>query len=187
MIKQITVTFNFDSETDQVSDICTFINGAEVKKKTTRSTKTKEIIMEDEAIIKLEETKLVFNNKAVSDMKIEHENRIVIEYVKTTGKELIPIIGTDLAFEKEGSGNKLTKTNTVAYKGKQNTILAEYGTEFTIEPYKGELWKLVSKNEGVKKAPTSYKDVVKQADEINTDLYTDGDDTTEIGEMTFTL
>ena len=46
---------------------------------------------------------------------------------------MVPIIGSDIAFDEEGSGNKVTKSNTVTYKGNANTILAEYGTEFSLK------------------------------------------------------
>jgi hypothetical protein len=47
------------------------------------------------------------------------------------------VIGTDAAFGTKG-GNKLTKTNTVSFRGAANDKLAEYGTTFKIEPSEDE-------------------------------------------------
>lgn len=187
MIRQVTVTFNFDPEEEQaVTDLTCFIDGVEKKKKTTRSVKPKaEPIMEDEAIITLEPTKIIFNNKVVADMGLVYQDRLIIKYQKIDGsKKPVPTIGKDIDFNEEGLGNKLTKTNTLAYRGKANTILAEYGTEFGIEEYKPGIWKLISKNEGIK-PPTTYKSVEAAAEKLDVAIFVDDNDTSEIGDMTF--
>ena len=94
----------------------------------------------------MREGKLVFNNRAMADLKIEAGDRIVIKYEKGD-KSLFPVIGTDFAFNEEGSGNKMTKSQTISYKGNQNTVLAEFGDEFTVEEYQDNIWKLVSLGE----------------------------------------
>ena len=186
MLKQVTFTFNFDTETEEISGITTFIDGVEKKKKTTKKAKA-EVVLENESIITLTETKLEFNNKAVAEMGIEHENRIVIEFQKVTGK-VTPIVGTDESFKKEGTGNKLTKTNTVAYKGKQNTILSEYGSEFALEPFGDGLWKMVSKSpEKSQKAANSFEAAITLAENTDTDLLIEDDNTDEIDPLSFTI
>lgn len=152
MIKEIKVTFQFDPETELVSNLICSVDGVEKKKKaTSRKKKEEPIEMASEALITLEETKLVFNNKAVADMELEPEDRIILVYEQEKkSKKLIPVIGTDIAFDKEGSGNRLTKSFTVGYKGKQNAVLAEFGTEFALEPYGDGLWKMVSTDPNAK-------------------------------------
>lgn len=187
-MKQFTVTFEFDQETETVSNIKTFVDGVEKKKKTTKQTKSKEVILEESSIITLTDNKLEFNNKAVAEMGISHETRVVIKYEKFGPKNMIPIIGTDESFDEEGAGNKLTKTNTVAFKGKQNTVLKEYGAEFTLEAYKDGIWKLVSLGGAViSSSAESYEKAVEKAEVIPTDLFTEEDEDTEIDEMEFTL
>lgn len=185
---QVTVTFNFDpTEETPVSDLTCFIDGIEKKKKTTRSTKTKEIVLEDEALVTLEPTKIQLNNKAVADMNIVYGERVIIKYEKIEKtKKYFPVIGSDTSMGEEGSGNKITKTNSVAYKGKANTILAEYGTEFSVEPYKEGVWKLVSKNPPIKKV-ISYQEIENQAEDLDFTMITDSDEEIEIGEMPFKL
>lgn len=181
------VTFDFDPETELVSNIQCSIDGVEKKKKTTR--KKSEVIEElaSEALIILEPNKLVFNNKAVLDMKLEYGDRIVIKWEpKEKGaKILIPIIGKDSGFDEEGSGNKITKTFTSAYRGNQNTILSELGSQFTIEPYKDGLWKLISKTNP--NAVKTIVEAVKIAEKVEPMLMIDNADNSEIDEFQFTL
>ena len=193
MLQQVTVNFNFDPEEGTVSDLTCFVDGVERKKKATRSTTKKEsepVKLEDEAIMKVEDAKLVFNNKIVADMGLVYQDRLVIKYKQLDGqKKPMPLIAKDVDWAEEGTGNKLTKTNTLSYRGKANTILSEYGTEFTIEPYKEGIWKLISKNEGVVKAtaPVTRKEVEAKADDLDVSINVDDDNTDEIEEIAFTL
>lgn len=190
MNKQFTVTFELDPKTEKVSNLTVFVDGVEKKSTTTRTAKKKEVELEDTAIITLEENKLVFNNRAVADMKLEWKDRVIIKYDKFedgVGKKLIPLIGTDFAFDQEGSGNQVTKTNTVSYRGKANTILSEYGNEFTIEEHDDGIWKLVPTSGGSENL--TYIETVEKAEEIDITVLTDeghGEDT-KIDEMTFKL
>ena len=186
MIKQIAITFDFNTETEEVTNIKTV--GSEVKaKKTTTTKKVKEVTEElaSEAIITLEPNKLTFNNKAVADMALEYEQRLVVEY-KKEGRTMTPIIRKD-----EEAGNKVTKSNTVTYKGKANTVLAEYGTEFTILPLSDGVWKLVSTT--VKEyredqaSVFTLEDAISQAEATEPDLLVATDETTQIDEFTFKL
>lgn len=189
MVKQVTVTFEFDPAEELVSNLKCFVDGVEKKKTTTRSSKKKEEpVMEDEAIITLDPGKLILNNKAVADMELAYQDRVIIKYEKVKGsKLLIPTIAKD-----EEAGNKLTKTNTVAYKGNQNKILAEFGTEFGIEPYQGDIWRLVPKNAGKKpivevSKEDTYEDVIAAAEEIDLTIITEDDENIEIDEMMFKI
>lgn len=186
MMKQVNVIFNYDAETDTVSDVKCMIDGIEKKKKTTR--KAKDIAIEElapEAIITLESNKLVFNNRAVSDMELNYEDRIVIKW-KQEGKVMVPIIGKDTSFGEEGTGNKVTKTNTVTYKGKANTVLAERGSTFTLEKYSENIWKLVSTSQTVTDTVDKLEDIQVKAENTEADLIVDTDEETEV-EFKFTL
>ena len=187
-MKQVIVTFNFDPETELVSDVKCSIDGVEKKKKTTKTKKDIVTELEDEAVITLESNKLVFNNKAASVLEIAHESRIIIKWIPE-GKKMVPIIGTDIAFNEEGSGNKVTKSNTVTYKGNANTILSEYGTVFSLKPYKDELWKLVSNKVGgtISKPAEELDTVIAQAELVEPELLTELDNDIEIDELTFQL
>lgn len=191
-IKQVSVTFEFDSETELVSNVHAFVDGIEKKKTTTKKKKKEdeEEVMEDVATITREETKLVLNNKAMADMELAAEDRIIIKYEQIAkGKKKFPVIGSDISWNEEGSGNKITKGKSVAFRGKNNLVLAEYGTTFTLEPYKDGLWKLISLTQLESGGPVSetYEDVVDEAEKLDVTIITEDDDTTQIDELTFNL
>lgn len=186
MNKKITVTFEFDVETETTSNLTCFVDGIEKKKTTARKAKPKEIVLEDEALVTLEKNKIVFNNRCAAEMGLEWENRVIVKYEKFKGENLpMPIVGKDTSFDQEGSGNKVTKTNSIAYRGKANAILEKHGIEFKIIPYKEGIWRLISTSE----VPTdlSYKDVA-EAEKIDIKIITDeGPDEIAIEEMTYKL
>lgn len=183
-MKQVIVTFNYDPETDTVSDVQCSIDGVEKKRKTTRKVKDVVEEMSSIALVTLEPNKLVFNNKAVADMGLEYEDRIVIKWEKK-GKQMIPIIGKDLAFNEEGTGNKVTKANTITYKGKANLVLADYGTEFTLSQIGEGIWELVSNIQ--KSEDTTLESVIEDAIATEPDLLVTTDEETVIDKLTFQL
>ena len=85
-----------------------------------------------EPLITLEANKLVLTKGAVDTLKPCEDCRIDIKY-KKKDKKLVPVIGTDAAFGTK-AGNKLTKTNTVSYRGAANDKLSAYGSVFHLEP-----------------------------------------------------
>lgn len=184
MIKQVNVVFEYDPEMDLVSNIKCFIDGVEKKKTTTtRKATRKDVVLEDESIITLEENKISFNNKAASEMGLTPDSRIIIKY-KTEKDILFPIIGTDISFDEEGSGNKLTKSLTVACRGKANAILSEHGTKFYITYYEDGIWKLVSKDKDPVK---TYETIIDQVEKQDFTVFTEDDQNLEISEMMFKI
>lgn len=186
MIKSVIVTFDFDTETELVSNVLCNVDGVEKKKRTTKSKAKVEEEMAAEPLITREETKLVFNNKIVADMDIQHEDRIVIKWEKVKNSKVVfPIIGKDIAFDEERSGNKVTKAFTIGYKGNQNRVLAEFGSQFTIEPYKEGIWKLISTTSAT--TSKTLEDTIKAVEKVDADIITEKDEEIEIDEMQFTL
>lgn len=187
-LKQISVTFEFDPSTETVSKLKCFVDGVEKRKTTTTRSKKQPTEIETDAIITLESNKLVFNNKAILDIGLEYQDRVVLKYEKNKDFPIpFPIIGTDISFDQEGSGNKVTKTNSVSYRGKANEVLAEYGSKFGIEQYAEGIWKLISLD-GTK--PLIYESIVDKAEEIEEEsvkILTEDDEDIEINEMTFKL
>lgn len=144
-MEQVIVTFNFDPETKLVSDVHCTVDGIESKKKTTR--KVKDVVNKDaqdsEPIVTLEANKVIFNAGAVNALDIQYEDRVVIKWVAAENKRMVPIVGKNTAFGEESTGNKITKSNTMTYKGNANIVLAEYGSEFTLKPYEEGIYRLI--------------------------------------------
>jgi uncharacterized protein YabE (DUF348 family) len=181
-INKVTVTFDFEPEQQVVTNLVCTVDGVEKKKRTSRK-KTTPPVLEKEAIITREDNRLVFNNKAFADMELSSDNRIILKYEKLDNIR-VPIIGTDTAFGEEGGGNKVTKNQTISYRGKVNTILAEYGTTFTIESYKNNLWKLISDNIQLQEQP--MEDMIPQ--QIDDSIFTgDKEDSLELEKLPFKL
>lgn len=179
MVKQVIVTFEFDTDTDSVKNVKCSVDGVEKKKTSTR--KKEEVVkeMEKQAIITLEETKLVLNNKAVADLGATSENRVLIRF-EQKGKTVFPIISTD-----DEKGNKLTKAGTVAYKGKQNEVLAEFGTTFTLVPFKEGLFKLVSLD--AKEDAGSLLEDLEEASNIEPVIILDDEENIDLDDLTYKL
>ena len=89
-----------------------------------------------EPLITLEAKKLVLTQGAVDALNPCEDCRIDIKY-KKKDKKSVPIIATDVTFKTKG-GNKLTKSNTVSYRGSANEKLSAYGTTFKLEPTEDE-------------------------------------------------
>ena len=120
------IEFDFDPETGEYTPINRTIVNDDIKK-------AKSTIKDDgskEPIVTLEDNKLVLNSKAVELLGAEWEDRISIIYQKH-GNNLVPVIGKDDVFNCK-SGNKLTKSKTISCRGKANTELSKYGSEFKL-------------------------------------------------------
>ena len=120
------IEFDFNPETGEYTPINRTIVNDDIKK-------AKSTIKDDgskEPIVTLEDNKLVLNSKAVELLGAEWEDRISIIYQKH-GNNLVPVIGKDDVFNCK-SGNKLTKSKTISCRGKANTELSKYGSEFKL-------------------------------------------------------
>ena len=118
-------------------------------------------------------------------MQVCEDCRIDIKYEKK-GKKAVPIIGTDAAFGTK-AGNKLTKSNTVSYRGAANDKLAAYGTVFKLEPTKNEgIYYLVGNGE-----PEEMKvpdEIINIENELDVEMLDNIDlDTKELGGFDFKL
>lgn len=76
------------------------------------------------------------NESACTLLNIKVGNTVHINYPKKDNK-YVPVIGASEAFNVK-SGNKLTKSLTVSFRGSANSKLAEYGTLFTLKPSERE-------------------------------------------------
>ena len=105
------------------------VDTASTKRTTSKVTKIEE---NKEPLITLDQNKLILNTGAVETLNVCADCRIDIKY-KKKGSISVPVIGTDTAFGTKG-GNKITKNNTVSFRGSANEKLSEFGTEFKLEP-----------------------------------------------------
>lgn len=182
MIKAVNITFDIDTDSGSVKNVKCTVEGQ--VKKTTR-TKKKSEVMEPYAIIDRLDTKLVFNNKALAELGAEPGDRIPVTYKEIDGL-LKPVISVS-----DTAGNKLTKSQSVLFRGDQNTVLAEFGDQFTIEPLTEGQFKLVTIAGNIEttdavKAEVIVSDttVTKEIDELTYEA-TESDDLTDIDVLQF--
>lgn len=150
------------------------IKKAASKKKAAKKDESKD------PMLVLSENKYSINNAAVEllGLDLDEENRLDIKYEKK-GKTSVPVFGTSTAFGTPSKGNKLTKSLTVACRGKANDELAAYGTEFVITPHptKSDLFVLVGSgtvevpdgDENIGEPDTSLV-IPREVDDDNLDL-----------------
>lgn len=131
----------FHYEVNEQTGEITYIGKEEISvdtKATKSATKTStkasaaKVDANPDPIITLDSNKLVLTQGAVDLLQVCEDCRVDIKY-KKKDKKAVPIIGTDAAFGTK-SGNKLTKSNTVSYRGAANEKLSAYGTTFKLEP-----------------------------------------------------
>lgn len=119
----------FHYEVDETTGEITYIGKEEIKVDTKVSTKKIQKDEDPEPKLYLEETKYRLTSAAIALMGVTTDDKLDIRY-ESTEDGSIPIIGTEKVFGT--GGNKLTKSNTVLYKGIKNEELAKFGHEFTI-------------------------------------------------------
>lgn len=135
MIQTFKVLFTYeqDDETGEVKVINREVVNDDLpkaKKKTSTPKKSK-ADENPEPELTLEDNKYCLNTAAVELLGVEAEDRIDIKFEKRD-KVRVPVIGCNTAFGTQG-GNRLTKSNTVSYRGKNHDLLEEYGTVFSFK------------------------------------------------------
>ena len=145
-------------------------------KSSTAKKSTSKVDDNPEPLITLEANKLVLTQGAVDALNPCEDCRIDIKY-KKKDKKLVPVIGTDAAFGTK-AGNKLTKTNTVSYRGAANDKLSAYGTVFRLEPTEEEgiFYMVGDKNPIEPEVPKELVDIESELDIPSLDDLDNADD-----------
>lgn len=133
MIQRFKVLFTYeqDDETGEVKVLNREVVNDDLPKTKKSSPKksTKDENPDPELI--LEDNKYSLNTAAIELLGVEADDRIDIKFEKRD-KTRVPVIGCNTAFGTQG-GNRLTKSNTVSYRGKNHDLLEEYGTVFSFK------------------------------------------------------
>ena len=129
----INISFNYNEDTNTIDNIVI--------------RNYKSFPKEVEPIVEVKENKLVLSPKAISVLQSVHGDRISINYVQDGNELTFPIIGKSSVFADQDSGNRLTKSNTVSFRGFQRDLLLKYGTIFILEEFRDNIFRLVPKVE----------------------------------------
>lgn len=105
----------------------------------------------DEATVTVADNKLVLSKEAVKALGGVAGDRITINYWTVDSKTTFPVIGKSECFGDSTGGNRLTKSNTVSFRGTQRDILLEYGSFFKLirfnNYFKMEKVEVISEND----------------------------------------
>lgn len=94
------------------------------------------------AIVEVGDNKLILSKDAVKALDAKAKDRIAVNYWTIDCETTFPLIGRSESFTDPTDGNKLTKSNTVSFRGEQRQILLRYGSNFKLERFK-DYFKLV--------------------------------------------
>lgn len=129
----INISFNYHEDTNTIDNIVI--------------RNYKSFPKEVDPIVEVKENKLVISPKAVSLLQCIPGDRISVNYVQEGNELTFPVIGKSSVFADQDSGNRLTKSNTVSFRGFQKTLLQKYGNIFILEEFRDGIFKLSPKVE----------------------------------------
>ena len=191
---KLDILFHYDVN-EQTGEI-TYIGKEEISvdtKATKSATKTStkasaaKVDANPDPIITLDSNKLILTQGAVDLLQVCADCRVDIKY-KKKDKKAVPIIGTDAAFGTK-SGNKLTKSNTVSYRGAANEKLSAYGTTFKLEPTedKGIYYLVGDKIQEENSVPDEIIDIENELDIESLDNINIDEDDKDLEKFDFNL
>lgn len=186
----------FHYEVNEQTGEITYIGKEEISvdtKATKSATKTStkasaaKVDANPDPIITLDSNKLILTQGAVDLLQVCADCRVDIKY-KKKDKKAVPIIGTDAAFGTK-SGNKLTKSNTVSYRGAANEKLSAYGTTFKLEPTedKGIYYLVGDKVQEENSVPDEIIDIENELDIESLDNINIDEDNKDLEKFDFNL
>lgn len=186
----------FHYEVNEQTGEITYIGKEEISvdtKATKSATKTStkasaaKVDANPDPIITLDSNKLILTQGAVDLLQVCADCRVDIKY-KKKDKKAVPIIGTDAAFGTK-SGNKLTKSNTVSYRGAANERLSAYGTTFKLEPTedKGIYYLVGDKVQEENSVPDEIIDIENELDIESLDNINIDEDDKDLEKFDFNL
>lgn len=181
---KLNVTLQYNPETDTIDSYKVTLDGVANKTTTTKKVGTTKKSGLEGLVVVREEGKLVLSEQLLAELGAVHEDRINIVYEKIgvgDDKKTFPVIGKSESFGGKEAGNKLTKTNTVQYRGKANETLAAFGTTFGVELYKEGIYKLIGDVQADMDVP-----VKKAVQEVVMSIETTTDTNYEIEDLTDT-
>lgn len=124
------ISFDFDEVTQKVTNL-KVISLSKVN------------LDESEPLVQLMDNKLKLTPKAIEMIGAQVGDRIQVNYWTENNHNTFPLIGRSEFFTDKEEGSKLTKSNTVSFRGNKNTVLKVYGELFKLEEFKDNMFRLV--------------------------------------------
>lgn len=151
---------------DEITGEIKFIGKEEItvdtKKSVSKSTSSK-IDSNPEPIVTLSDSKLTLTQGAADLLGVNPDDKVAVKY----DKDKNPIIGSDSSFGTQ-TGNRLTKSLTVSYKGDKYNRLITYGDTFKLEKTDKEgIFKMIgNKDKDDLDVPEELVNITEEIDSI---------------------
>ena len=183
IVKQTLVTEFVDESTGELFKETREFKDDSVKTPSKKSSTKKSSKVNDddpEPKLYLEGNKYILNAAAIEALGVEVGDTIDIKNQKI-GNTRVKVIGSSETFGTK-SGNKLTKSNSVSYRGKSNEELAVLGDIFTLTPHSNADGLFILTGN---KQPNAVESVPEDEDEIMVEDIDIDEDSIEISEDDF--
>jgi hypothetical protein len=118
------ISFNYNEETETIENLV-------VKNLNKKQPPTVEVIGNT----------LLLSKSSIELLECVCGDKISVQY--TIDKSLIPVIGKASVFADEDTGNKLTKKNTVSFRGEQKKTLLSFGSKFYLQEFQEGMYKMI--------------------------------------------
>lgn len=115
------ISFDFDEKTQKVSNF-KVINAS--------------LTTSANCDVYIDENKLKLSDNLLNAINAVPGDRISINYWTVNNTETYPIISKAEVFTDGSDGTKLTKSNTISFKGHQRDSLIKFGNQFVISEFK---------------------------------------------------
>ena len=178
----ITYELSIDTETGEI--VGTKIVSKKEENNTPKKVNRKKTQEEDsEPKAYLEENKIKLNSAALELLGVEAGDKLDVQYDKNNS----PLIGTPEAFGSPKSGNKLTKSGTIAFRGNKNEELAKWGNEFNLVDRGNGIYRLVNEQVIQSEEVTDENVQIPEDDDLSLDIDSLVDDAEEVDSSMFKL
>lgn len=98
-------------------------------------------------VIEIGDKKLILSPLTIQILNAKPGDKLCINYIQHNNHETFPVIGKAEVFVDPENGQKLTKSDTMSFRGNQMDMLSQFGDLFRLELYKNNMYKLTSINE----------------------------------------
>lgn len=98
-------------------------------------------------IIELGDKKLILSPLTIQILNAKPGDKLCINYIQNNNQETFPVIGKAEVFVDPKNGQKLTKSDTMSFRGNQMDMLSQFGDLFKLELYRDKMYKLISIDE----------------------------------------
>ena len=157
--------YNIDETTGEIS----YIGKEEIKvdtttKKTSSKSTSSKIDSNPDPIVTLANNKLTLTQGAADLLGIKPDDKVAVKY----DKDKCPIIGSDTSFGTQ-TGNRVTKSLTISYKGDKFNRLEVFGDTFKLKDTDKEgIFKMIgNKDTAVEEVPEELVNINEELESID--------------------